>query len=84
MRLRDSAVVPEGVLLSWWVYPGLDSYRVYRSSDPSSAATFVDVTSEDADATDTIFLDTSPGPLWFYLVTGVGPEGEGPLGHFGQ
>ncbi len=82
MRFRDLQVEPGGVRLTWWVYPDLDSYRVYRSTDPSSAAAFVDVTAEDPDDTDTAFLDTSSEPLTFWLVTGVGRGGEGPLGHF--
>lgn len=84
MRLRDVEAVPAGCQLSWWSYPGLDSYRVYRSTDPSAAASFDDVTHEDGDATDTLFLDTSDEPVLFYLVTGVGPAGEGPMGHFDQ
>jgi hypothetical protein len=84
MRLRDVSVEPGGSQLRWWPYPGLDSYRVYRSTDPSSAAAFVDVTAEDGDTTDTRFLDGNTAPLLCYLVTGVGPQGEGPKGHFGQ
>jgi subtilisin-like proprotein convertase family protein len=84
MRLRDLAREADGVHLSWWSYPGLSSYRVYRSTDPSSAAAFVDVTSLDGDDTDTFFLDTSTESTVFYLVTGLGPQGEGPKGHFDQ
>jgi len=84
MRFRDLAVDETGVTLRWWPYPGLDSYRIYRATDPSSAAAFLDVTAEDPDATDTLFTDTSPEPLMFYLVTGVGPNGEGAKGHFGE
>lgn len=84
MRLREVTVEPEGTRLSWWPYPGLTSYRVYRATDPDSAAAFSDVTAEDADNTDTSFQDTSLDPLTFYLVTGVGPQGEGPKGHFGE
>ena len=84
MRLADLARDPSGVLLRWWPYPGLASYRVYRSTDKSSSASFLDVTAEDADPTDSIFLDTSAAPLAFYLVTGVGPQEEGPWGHFGK
>ena len=62
----------------------MNLYRVYRSTDPSSPASFLDVTAEDGDATDTLFLDASAAPLQYYLVTGVGPQGEGPKGHFGQ
>ena len=31
-----------------------------------------------------ILVDTSTDPLACYLVTGVGPQGEGPKGHFGE
>lgn len=79
-RTPDSAVAQ----LEWWRYPGLTSYRVYRSTSPSSAAAFVDVTAEDADPTDTTFTDQTTGPLVYFLVTGVGQNGEGPRGHFGQ
>jgi hypothetical protein len=82
MRLRDLSVVEQGVRLEWWAYPDLTSYRVYRSTDPSSAPSFADVTVEDPDPTDGFFLDTSTDPMVFYLVTGVGVLGEGPLGHF--
>ena len=84
MRLRELGVEAGGVHLSWWSYPGLSNYRVYRSTDPSSAAAFVDVTSADDDVTDTFFLDTSTESTAFYLVTGVGPQGEGPKGHFDE
>jgi len=84
MRLRDLDSKADGVHLNWWPYPGLSGYRVYRSTDPSSAASFVDVTSMDDDDTDTFFLDNSAGVAAFYLVTGVGPRGEGPKGHFGE
>jgi len=84
MRLRDLDVDAGGVVLSWWPYPGLDSYRVYRSTNPANALAFSDVTTEDGDNTDTEFLDTSVEPVTYYLVSGVGSLGEGPLGHFGQ
>jgi subtilisin-like proprotein convertase family protein len=73
-----------GTLLEWWSSPDLTSYLVYRSNDPSAAAYFLDVTGEDGDDTDTVFLDTSSGSVVYYLVTGMGPGGEGPKGHFGQ
>jgi subtilisin-like proprotein convertase family protein len=84
MRFRRHGVEPGGVALEWWPYPGLDSYRVYRATDPTSAGAFVDVTVEDDDSTDTRFLDATTEPLAFYLVTGVGANGEGPKGHFGE
>ena len=84
MRLRDLSVDAAGVRVEWWIYPGLTSYRVYRATDPSVAGNFADVTVEDGDDTDTRFLDTSTDPVVYYLVTGVGPQGEGPKGHFGE
>jgi carboxypeptidase D len=84
MRFRRHWVAPEGVVLEWWPYPGLDSYRVYRATDATSAGGFVDVTPEDDDNTDTRFVDASTEPLTFFLVTGVGSNGEGPTGHFGD
>jgi carboxypeptidase D len=84
MRFRRHWVEPNGVVLEWWPYPGLDSYKVYRATDATSAGGFVDVTAEDDDNTDTLFIDASTEPLAFFLVTGVGPNGEGPQGHFGD
>jgi carboxypeptidase D len=84
MRFDDLQVEPDGVMLRWWPYPGLTSYKVYRATDPSAVENFIDVTSEDGDDTDTQFKDTSTNQLTFYLVTGVGPQGEGPKGHFGE
>jgi hypothetical protein len=57
---------------------------VYRATDPSSGEEFLDVTDEDDNPSDTRFLDTSTQPLVYYLVTAVGPQGEGPKGHFGE
>jgi len=84
LRLREVARDGAGVRLTWWPYPGLSGYRVYRSADPSSAAAFSDVTAEDPDPTDTAFRDASAAPVLYWLVTGVGPAGEGPKGHFGE
>lgn len=84
MRFRELSREGSGVLLRWWAYPGLQSYRVYRSTEAAVPASFDDVTPEDGDATDTAFLDGSTDPLVFYLVTGVGINGEGPKGHFGE
>jgi subtilisin-like proprotein convertase family protein len=78
LRFRDLKAEGGAVELRWWAYPGLWSYKVYRSTDASSAGSFVDVTSEDPVDTDTRFVDTSADPLVYYLVTGVGPQGEGP------
>ncbi|MCP3977991.1 MAG: hypothetical protein GY716_01495 [bacterium] len=82
MRFSELKFDPTGVHVSWWPYPGMTSYRIYRSTDPSSPGSFLDVTAEDGNDSDTAFLDTSTGALTFWLVTGVGDSGEGPLGHF--
>ena len=82
MRFAELRRDAGGTRLEWWPYPGVDSYRVYRATDPSSAGSFVDVTATDADPTDAVFVDAGNEPLVFWLVTGVGPAGEGPLGHF--
>jgi subtilisin-like proprotein convertase family protein len=84
MRFRGASKQSGGAQFEWWPYPGLTSYRVYRSTDPSSSAAFLDVTGEDGDDSDTLFLDGSTVPLVYYLVTGVGSQGEGPKGHFGE
>jgi len=84
MKLGDFSVDAGGVTLRWWPYPGMTSYNVYRSTDPTSAGAFVEVTSEDPDDSDLEFLDTSTDPLVYWLVTADGPQGEGPMGHFGQ
>jgi len=84
MRFREITREPGTTLLRWWPYPGLTSYKVYRSTDPALAAAFIDVTADDPDSTDTSFADASVDPLTFYLVTGLGPQGEGRKGHFGE
>jgi hypothetical protein len=84
MRFNDLQVESDGVTLEWWPYPGLTSYKVYRAADPSAPGNFVDVTAEDGDDTDLRFKDSSTDELVFYIITGVGPQGEGPKGHFGE
>jgi carboxypeptidase D len=82
MRLRDVSVEDASVRLDWWPYPGLTEYRVYRSTDPSLPGSFVDVTAEDDRTDDTTFADDTVGDALYWLVTGIGPAGEGPKGHF--
>ncbi|HEX4825127.1 MAG TPA: DUF2817 domain-containing protein [Candidatus Polarisedimenticolaceae bacterium] len=78
MRLAGVARNADGsVDLTWWPYPSASSYKVYRSPDPRIAGSFTDVTSQDADLTDTSFHDATAGDL-YWLVSGVGPHGEGP------
>lgn len=86
--LQAMSLTPEGkVQLDWWPVGSAWTYRVYRSSDPSQAGAFQNVTPEDPSATDTRFLDASsstPGSLMSWLVTALGYQGEGAWGHFGQ
>jgi subtilisin-like proprotein convertase family protein len=86
LKFRAFTKTPESPVaqVEWWRYPTVTSYRVYRSTSPSSAASFVDVSAEDPNPTDTTFVDQSDEPVVYYLVTGIGPGGEGPMGHFGQ
>ena len=84
MKLRSVTKANGKVVLDWWPYPGLTQYKVYRSSDPSSAASFADVTATDPNATDTRFEDASADTILYYLVTGVSPRGESVWGHFGR
>ncbi len=78
MKIRDVARTAAGTSVTWWPYPGLASYRVYRATEPGPRAGFTDVTPFDPDATDTAFEDDTDAPLVLWLVTGVGPAGEGP------
>jgi subtilisin-like proprotein convertase family protein len=72
----------EDVLLEWRGDMLCIDYGVWRASDPTSPAGFADVTVEDPDPTDTLFLDTSGGDLLYWIVIGHGPEGDGPWGHY--
>lgn len=79
MRLREVTKIADGsAVLTWWPYAGTTRYKVYRSGDPHVPGSFVDVTPSDGDATDATFQDTAPGDL-YWLVSGVGPTGEGPI-----
>ncbi len=84
LRFRSFDSADGKVQATWWEYPGLTSYRVYRATDPSLAANFLDITASDPNPSDTFFEDAGEEPVVYYLVTGVGPNGEGPKGHFGE
>ncbi|HEX6852806.1 MAG TPA: M14 family zinc carboxypeptidase [Candidatus Polarisedimenticolaceae bacterium] len=77
MKFRSVARDASGATFAWWSYPGLTGYRVYRSTSPANRAAFADVSSEDLDASPTAFRDAASGPVLYYLVSGVGPAGEG-------
>lgn len=81
-----TAVTKEGaeVLLEWWSDPLCLTYQVWRSSDPTTASAFTDVTSEDPDPSDNLFRDASGGEFRCWIVVGEGPDGVGPWGHYGR
>ncbi len=70
------------VVVSWRGDVLALSYKVRRSPDPGDAGAFSDVTAEDSDPADTSFVDHSAGALAAFIITSVGPDGEGPWGHF--
>jgi len=78
MRIRDVSWSGSSTRLEWWPYTGMDSYKVYRTTDPSAAGSFTDVTGLDDDPADTVFLDDTADPILYWLVSGVGSNGEGP------
>ncbi|MEW5807449.1 MAG: M14 family zinc carboxypeptidase [Acidobacteriota bacterium] len=78
MRFSRIWKEPGKTVLTWWPYPDLTSYKVYRSTTLVPRDQFIDVTSEDSDPTDTRFDDSSTASSVYWLVTGVGPNGEGP------
>lgn len=77
LKFRSVARDASGVTFAWWSYPGLTGYRVYRSTSPANRAAFTDVSSQDLDASPTAFRDAASGTVLYYLVSGVGPAGEG-------
>jgi carboxypeptidase D len=84
VRLRGGEKRGANGVVTWWPYPGLSGYRVYRATSPSAAEGFLDVTAQDGDATDRSFEDPTDAPILYYIVTGVSSRGEGPWGHFGR
>jgi subtilisin-like proprotein convertase family protein len=79
LRVRDVAKAGDGgAEVTFWPYATASRYKVYRSSDPRRAGPFQDVTAEDGNDTDTTFHDTSTGNS-YWLVSGWGPNGEGPV-----
>jgi hypothetical protein len=84
VALSTVAKVGTDVELGWWDDPVCTQFRVWRSSDPTGAGQFSDVTAEDADPTDATFRDSSGGDLIYWIIEAVGPDGDGPWGHFGQ
>ncbi len=83
--LRQVVTTSEGsVELDWWPVGSADSYRIYRSDDPSRASAFIDATAEDSDPTDTHFVDGDSRSFLCWIVSAEGHTGEGLWGHFGR
>jgi uncharacterized repeat protein (TIGR01451 family) len=72
----------EDVLLEWRGDILCIEYGVWRASDPTTPGGFADVTVEDPDPCDTLFVDSSGGDLLYWIIVGHGPEGDGPWGHY--
>ena len=68
--------------LVWRADPLAVRYKVLRAADATKKASFVDVTAQDPDPTDTTFTDGAAGNFAAYLVVVVGPDGDGPWGAF--
>lgn len=85
-EMRVTGVSRDGadVLLEWWADPLCLEFRVWRSADASSQSSFADVSAEDPDPSDTQFRDSSSGSLLYWIIQGVGPDGDGPWGHYGM
>lgn len=84
MALIGAWKVGTDAVLEWWDNPLCTGYRVWRSTDPTTAGAFLDVTGEDPDPSDCEFQDASPGSIHYFLIEGLGPDGDGPWGHYGQ
>jgi hypothetical protein len=82
VQLTSMSMNSPDVLIEWLSDPLCLDFKIWRSADPMQAATFVDVTAEDADPTDASFLDTSGEPLLFWIIQAHGPDGSGPWGHY--
>jgi subtilisin-like proprotein convertase family protein len=82
VHLRSVTKDADDALLEWFTDPVCIEFTVWRSSDPTTQEAFEDVTVEDPDPTDTLFLDTSDGNLLYWIIVGRGPDGDGPWGHF--
>ena len=73
-----------GVTLAWRADPLAVRYKILRGADPTKVSSFADVTAQDADPTDTTFVDNAAGNFAAYLVVVVGPDGDGPWGAFSR
>ena len=83
---RDTAITTmtkgSGVTLVWRADPLAVRYKILRAAEATKKASFVDVTAQDSDPTDTTFTDAAAGNFAAYLVVVVGPDGDGPWGAF--
>lgn len=84
---RVTHTTSQPTVLEWWPVGSARTYKVWRGTDPTTAASFVDATAEDPLTTDLTFSDASaspPGSLQIWLISAVGQNGEGEWGHYGR
>ena len=74
----------QDIILQWLEDQVASDYIIRRSSDPTNAGAFLDVTIEDGQPTDTLFRDRSDGSPLFWIVQGNGPKGGGLWGHYSR
>ena len=75
----DAAFGQDEVQLNWTTTPGADAYDVYRGTIPAVH----DHACRVFRTTDTFALlpeEPAPGELFYFLITAVNADGEGPLG----
>ena len=76
----DAAFGQDEIQLNWTATPGADAYDVYRGTSPA----LHDQTCRVMRTTDPNALlpeEPAPGQLFFFLITAVNVDGEGPLGN---
>jgi len=70
----------DGSTLHWSATPGIGAYDVYRGTHASGGWTFNQTCLLTGDTSPAATDATSPAGLFYYLVTGKGPCGEGSSG----
>ena len=77
---RDAVFGADRQTFSWSAVPGATSYDVYRGTDPSANDPACRVYRSPTTNAGLDDLPAGPGSLFYFLVTAVGPDGEGTLG----
>ncbi|HEX6851450.1 MAG TPA: sialate O-acetylesterase [Candidatus Polarisedimenticolaceae bacterium] len=74
-----SVAFDDGTTLGWSAASGADAHNVYRGTSPSLHDQSCRVFRAPGTQA-TLAEDPAPGTLFYYLVSGVNADGEGPLG----